>query len=108
MEQEKVTDIAQTEKGPIEYRVIGSAPYVVFMLGTPGLVHTAYGMEDKFPGFGMIVLSRPGYCRTPITSGKTGPEQAELILLLLKHLKVDKCVVYACSGAGPVALNMAI
>ena len=56
----------------------------------------------------MIVLSRPGYCRTPITSGKTGPEQAELILSLLKHLKVEKCVVYACSGAGPVALNMAI
>lgn len=108
LELEKATMIAQTEKGQIEYQVFGTAPYVVYMLGSPGLVHTSYGMENSFPGFGLIVFSRPGYCRTPITSGKTGPEQADLVLALLDHLKVDKCVVYGCSGAGPVVLNMAI
>jgi pimeloyl-ACP methyl ester carboxylesterase len=109
IELEKSIKIAQTAKGPIEYKVFGQAPYMVFMAGTPGLVHLHLEMKTKFHDFGVITVSRPGYCRTPLTTeNKTAVEQADLVFALMDFLNIDKFVVYGCSGAGPVALNMAL
>jgi hypothetical protein len=71
-ELEAMTEMAETKLGPVEYRKVGNAPYMLFMPGTPGFCHTTVGF-DEF-GFGLITISRPGYGRTPLTeANKTGP-----------------------------------
>jgi len=76
--------------------------------GTPGWVCNTFNAEREFPGFGLIAVSRPGYCRTPMTAeSKTAVGQADLMLALMDFLNVEKCVVYGVSGGGPIALNMA-
>ena len=46
----------------------------------------------------MIAPSRPGYGRTPLSSGKTHEEAADLMAALLDELKIDDsantCTVY--------------
>lgn len=100
--------MAQTVRGIIEYKIHGEAPYMLVLPGTPGPVHATLGIENKYPGFGKIFVSRPGYCRTPLKSGKTAEEQADLCMALLDYLKISAIVVYGISGAGPVALNLAL
>ena len=38
---------------------------MLYMPGTPGICHITFGAENY--GFGLITVSRPGYCRTPLT-----------------------------------------
>ena len=40
-------------------------------------------------GIGVITPSRPGYGRTPLSSGKTSAEAADLLAALLDELKID-------------------
>lgn len=57
----------------------------------------------------MILVSRPGFARTPLTDeNKTGPAQADLIMALMDHLGIEKFPVIGFSGAGPIALRLAI
>ena len=107
-EKEKTTKIAQTAKGQIEYKVYGNAPYMVLLSGSPNPVHLTLGMEDQYPGFGLIVVSRPGYCNTPLNDCDTFEKQADLIVALLDYLKVDKFVVQGNSTGGNPALQIAI
>lgn len=79
---------------------------MLFLPGSPGFVQFRFGCESY--GYGFVLVSRPGYGRTPLSSGKTGPEQAELIFALMDHLKIDKFFVYAGSGGGPIALQMCL
>lgn len=80
---------------------------MLLFVGTPGLCHGSFGFEGK--GFCVVTVSRPGYGRTPMKSGETVAEQAELCdVLMTEELKADKYVIMGKSGAGPVALQMAI
>ena len=57
----------------------------------------------------MIIISRPGFARTPLTEElKTGPSQADLIMALMDQLGIEKFPILAFSGAGPIALRLAI
>ena len=51
-------------------------------------------------GFRVIVPSRPGYLRTPLTSGRTPGEQATLIAALLDTLGIERGALYAYSQGG--------
>lgn len=102
-------EIAQTAKGPIEYSITGQAPYVLWLHGSPGghdgYAKLAEALEWPKNGFGVIAPSRPGYGRTPLSSGRTYPDQADLLAALLDTLKIDKVVVYGMSGAGPAVIS---
>ena len=65
-----------TPHGPVEVFVKGDAPYVLAFFGSPSVHDGAYGLFDEFheAGFGIISPSRPGYGRTPLSSGKTYKE----------------------------------
>ena len=69
----------------------------------------AYGLFDEFheAGFGIISPSRPGYGRTPLSSGKTYKEQPPLYAAMLDKLGVDKVVVHTISGGGPAGYSFA-
>lgn len=106
-EIEALSELATTPKGVIEYRKWGNAPYMLMMPGTPGFCQTVVGF-DQF-GFGVITVSRPGYARTPMTEELKKPEaQADLIMALFDHLGIEKFPILAASGAGVIALRMAI
>jgi 2-hydroxy-6-oxonona-2,4-dienedioate hydrolase len=73
------------------------------MPGTPGpgFFQPSDWLES---GFGIISVSRPGYARTPLSSGETAEDQADLIMALLDFLDIEKVGVAAYSGSGPVGL----
>jgi pimeloyl-ACP methyl ester carboxylesterase len=107
IEMKKMTMIADTPKGKIEYKLWGEAPYMLMMPGTPGFAHAAVGFEDF--GMGIITVSRPGYGETPLTEElKKAEAQADLIMALMDYLKIEKLPVMAASGSGVIAWRLAI
>ena len=54
-------------------------------------------------------MSRPGFARTPLTSGNANAtDQADLCAALMSELGIEQYSVQGGSGGGPVALQMAI
>ena len=78
--------------------------------GTPGIHdgHSNYFNYLTDAGIGVITPSRPGYGRTPLSSGKSHEEAADLMAALLDELNIEKVVVYGISGGGPTTLNFAL
>lgn len=80
------------------------------------MVHGSPGGYDAGPLFArllgmtgrrLISVSRPGYLRTPASSGPTPTAQADLMAAVLDALDVPRAVVVAISGGGPSALALA-
>lgn len=102
------SQIAQTSKGPIEYVDLGRGPVVLHahgMLG--GCDHWKYCEFLVQNGYRVIVPSRPGYLRTPVSLGRTPKEQAHLYAALLDALDIDHIAIYAVSQGGASALEFA-
>ncbi len=102
--------LAETARGPVEYQVTGQGPAVIYAHGTPGgydqglaFTHFIKGLRCTF-----IALSRPGYLRTPLASGATPAEQADLYAALLDVLGIEQASLIGFSGGGPSALQFAI
>jgi pimeloyl-ACP methyl ester carboxylesterase len=84
-----------TRYGVVEYASAGE--------GLPVLVsHGSFGGYDQGLEIGMPLLqagcrliapSRPGYLRTPLTSGRTPAAQADLLAALLDELGVERAAV---------------
>lgn len=68
---DETTRLAETDMGLIEYKISGEAPYMLYMIGTPGPAHYTMGNENNPAEFGILTVSRPGYGRTPLESGKS-------------------------------------
>lgn len=51
--------------------------------------------------------SRPGYLGTPLVSGKTLEEQADLLAALIDQLNIRKVGIVSASAGGPVAYTFA-
>ena len=67
--------------------------------GLPGDWRQARGLAEDLPE--VLLVSRPGYGRTPIASGRTPAEQADLYAALLDELGISTVVVLGISGGGP-------
>lgn len=104
--------VVPTASGLVEYAEIGSGEPVLVIHGTPGgydqILETVRASGLTRPGLRIIVPSRPGYLRTPISSGRTPAEQARLYADLLTRLGIDKAYILGASGGGPSALQFAI
>jgi len=101
--------IAETSNGPVEYQIQGTSNrYVLFLHGTPGSYRTfmASSLIDK--GFSVISPSRPGYFRTPLSTGQSLKGQADAYAALLNYLDIDSVAVIGFSGGGPSAIQFAI
>ena len=109
-EIESTAEVIQTKRGPIEIFKKGNGPYALCLHGTPG-IHDGKQGYFKFltdAGIGIIAPSRPGYGRTPLSSGKTHEEASDLMAALLDALSIDKVVIMGVSGGGPTTLNFAL
>ena len=97
--------IAETKLGPIEYKIIGDkGPILMSIHGSPGGHDQNIISSDAFR---ILILSRPGYSRTPLGVGKTPAEQATAYSELLDVLGIQKVVVMGISGGGPSSMEFA-
>ena len=103
------SQILQTDKGLVEYAICGHGPVVVGIHGAPGGYDQTICLSEALAkkGFEIIGFSRPGYLRTPLSSGKTFEMQADLLASLLDHLLIDKVSLLAMSAGGPIAMHFA-
>jgi pimeloyl-ACP methyl ester carboxylesterase len=99
-----------TARGPLEYVETGEGPAVL-------AVHGAMGGHDQSlllartigeAGYRYLAVSRPGYLGTPLRSGRTPEEQADLFADALDALGVRRAAVMAVSGGGPAAIEFSV
>ena len=101
--------IIQTKKGPVEYRTEGNGPVILVLNGghtncMSPFEHEKYFLEN---GYSLVIPSRPGYGKTPSSSGKKAEEFADTIASLLDALMIDKVIVMGISAGGRTALHFA-
>jgi len=107
---ELVRAVATTSLGPVEYATLGEGPAILALHGAMGgydqsaLLARTIGQA----GYRFLCVSRPGYLGTPLSSGRTAAEQADLCAALLDELGVAQAAVMAVSGGGPCAIEFAL
>ncbi|MGD2131909.1 MAG: alpha/beta hydrolase [Maricaulaceae bacterium] len=106
------SEVVATALGEIEYAVVGEGVPMLVLHGTPGGYDQALvarrAAPERYAGTMTIAVSRPGYLRTPLSSGATFEEQADLFAALLDELGIDRVVVYGASGGGYLGLQFAL
>lgn len=103
------SQVIQTARGPVEYRWWGEGEAVMlFLHGSPG------GYDQYLPrpdpaatSVRVLAVSRPGYLRTPIDTGRTPEEQADAYAALLDALGIPEVIILAASGGGPSGISFA-
>jgi pimeloyl-ACP methyl ester carboxylesterase len=102
--------VVETARGPVEYDLYGAEGPVVLS------VHGGLGGADQgrlfaswlqSEGFRILSPSRPGYLGTPLSSGRTIEQQADLLAALLDELQIRQVAVFAVSSGSPVATTFA-
>ena len=103
-------EIAETASGPVEFARVGTGPVILhFHGGATGYDQTlALSWDVQETGFTVLTPSRPGYVRTPLTTGPAPEQAADAIANLLGVLRIDKVCVMGTSGGGPTALQFAL
>src|SRR5215469_6844461 len=106
---EQVSHLARTKQGLIEYRSVGQGPAVLVLNGGHTNCHSPLGHEAFFlaQGYQLIIPSRPGYGRTPSSTGKRAEAFADALVSLLDRLQLDQVIVIGISAGGPTALQLA-
>lgn len=98
-----------TVSGPVEYAERGVGEPILSIHGTlggwdQGLVAGEY---LRVNGFRIIAPSRPGYLGTPLSTGRNFAQQGDALAALLDVLVIDRIIVFAVSGGGPAAYELA-
>ncbi|MDN7026204.1 alpha/beta hydrolase [Methanoculleus sp. FWC-SCC1] len=102
--------IIETRLGTVEIDITeGDGPVLLGSHGGLGGIDQCRAAID-FAGkdFRLLSLSRPGYLNTPLESGKTLDEQADLFAAVLDELGIDRVAVFSISAGGPFAYTFAI
>lgn len=109
---ETESHIVTTARGDIEYAVEGQGLPFLSIHGSPGGYENGFAGRRAYPelyaNMMSITASRPGYLRTPLSSGRTFEEQADLYAALLDELHIERAVIVANSGGGYVGLQFAL
>lgn len=100
--------IIETPHGKIEYVLRGKSNKTILIVhGSPGGCDFWHIYEDlRKEGYTLLCPSRPGYLQTPLQSGRSLTEQAQLIIALLDTLAIAEVAVIAFSGGAPLALHL--
>lgn len=104
------SQIANLPMGPMEYAVTGNgAPILLIHGGVGGFDLSLLLFQSYIPdGYQLISPSRPGYLRSPLSTGKTPFEQATALVQLLDYLEIEQALVVCLSSGGMSAYEMAI
>jgi pimeloyl-ACP methyl ester carboxylesterase len=100
--------VVRTARGPVEVAVTGDGPALLVVHGMPGDWRQSRVLATELASEATVVLvTRPGYGRTPLRSGRSPVEQAALYAALLTSLGIDRAAVLGISGGGPSAFALA-
>jgi pimeloyl-ACP methyl ester carboxylesterase len=104
------SSIAETSAGNVEFLQEGDGPAVLVFHGAPGGYDQAmlFGSSLAEQGYQIIAPSRPGYLRTPLTSGLTPEKQADAMAALLDSLGIDNAAVLGVSAGAPAAIEFCL
>lgn len=107
--EEQVSKFAHTKQGLIEYRSVGQGPVVLVLNGGHTNCHSPLGDEQFFldQGYQLLIPSRPGYGKTPSSTGRPAEAFADALVSLLDCFHLDAVIVVGISAAGPTALQLA-
>jgi len=107
---EPVRATINTKQGPVEYAALGEGPAVLALHGAMGGYDQSVILARTIgaAGYRFVCVSRPGYLGTPLSSGRTAREQADLCASLLDALGIRESAVIAVSGGGPCAIQFAL
>ena len=101
--------VVETTQGDVEYARLGAGRTFAVLHGTPGGYDQVIGAPDFVPNnLALLAISRPGYLRTPIDSGRTPEQQADLLAALMDEVGLKTVVVMGVSGGGLAALQFAL
>lgn len=104
-----VTTTTFVDGQPIEYRFRpGSGPTVLILPGAHMPAANAYGERRMLPvDAGILVVSRPGYGRTPVSAGPSVPEFAHRLAGLCRKLDLTSVTALGISLGARTALTLA-
>jgi len=107
----QATTIIETQCGPVECASYGEGPAIIALHGGMGGQDQSQLLAQSAitkPGFRILALSRPGYLGTPLRSGRSPEEQADIYAALLDTLGIARVGVIAVSAGGLSALQFAL
>ncbi len=95
--------IIDTKLGKIEVDISDKDVPVILGChgGVGGVDQSRLLIQFAEEDYRLLSVSRPGYLGTPIESGRTPEEQADLFAATLDALKIDKVAVISASFGGP-------
>lgn len=101
--------VLRTSRGDAQLARNGSGPPVLVMHGGPGGfdLGLAWCRHLRDGGCELLAPSRPGYLRTPLRSGRTPEDQADLCAAILDALQIERAAVLGFSSGGPSAVHFA-
>ena len=100
--------VISTSLGDVEYAAEGEGVPMLVLHGSLGGYDSALLFGHQVDDVRIIAVSRPGYLGTPLSSGATHAEQADLFAALLDELGIDKVLVFAGSSGGPYGMQFAL
>jgi pimeloyl-ACP methyl ester carboxylesterase len=104
------TALARLPAGPVEYRLDRRGDAVVLVVhGGHTRASLALG-EEVFAaaGYTLLVPSRPGYGRTPLSTGTSVEGYSDVVRELCAHVGIARvAAVVGVSGGGPTAATLA-
>lgn len=88
--EEAAPTIINTRLGKIEYAEYGNGPAIIALHGAMGGYDQSLILARTIgeSGYRYLAVSRPGYLGTPLSSGKTPEQQADLCAALLDILGI--------------------
>ena len=102
------SQVYQTAKGPVEASISGEGPPVLVVHGAAGGFDQGEVRSEDFGGIQYISVSRPGYLRTPLDTGKSPSEQADALAALLDTLGIEKSGFIGTSTGGLIGILFAL
>src|SRR3954469_17039181 len=104
------TRLADTPTRPVEYRLTGVGARAV-LVPPGGHVSAAVPLGERdLLGLGLrvLVVSRPGYGRTPLATARTRTGFGDVVVQLCRSLEIDSlAAVVGMSHGGPPAVALA-
>lgn len=101
--------VIRTSRGEAQLARRGQGPPVLVSHGGPGGFDLGLGWSQHLVegGCEVLAVSRPGYLRTPLSSGRDPANQADLYAAVLDELHIERAAILGFSSGGPCAVQFA-
>jgi pimeloyl-ACP methyl ester carboxylesterase len=103
------SEVVKLPAGEMEFAVRGSGEPVLIFHSAPGGYDQALALGGflEEEGFQIIAPSRPGYLRTPLSTGPAPENQAEAVAQLLDYLEIFQASVIGLGWGASAAIEFA-